>query len=372
MDQRYRTWSITLAALALVGCDSGTAPRTEFHPRIDRTTCDLDTDLFLSITNWDAIPSIDDPDFVSAGSPFTAYLAPDDRVVGFLVQDQAYAVPHNILWHHEIVNLDSALGPIAITYCPLTGSSIAYNRANADGAPFGVTGFLYKNNLVMFDRQAPNSIWVQMEGEASCGPKRDTGLTQWPVFEMRWENWRELHPQTLVMSQSQGDIGRDYSVDSYPYTDYEMYSNDEFLFPHGMPELDRRRPVKERVLGVPASGTQPAIAFPFDALTAMDGSRQVVSFNYGNQDALVLWDDDARGGMAFYPLTFSGDDVELEPSEDGFVDQVSGTLFLVDGQAVSGPLAGTRLRTIDNAYVAFWGAWAVFHEGTELWNGGGS
>lgn len=367
----YRKWMVAFALVALAGCDDAIAPVGESSPRLDRETCDLPDEFFLSITNWDAIPSIEDPVFVDPESPFADYLAEDDRVIGLLVRGRAYAVPHNVLWHHEIVNFDTEIGPIAVTYCPLTGSSIAFNRTNADGEAFGVSGFLFKNNLVMFDRERPSSIWVQMQGDAACGPKRGTALTHWPVFEMRWESWLELHPSTRVLGQDQGDIGYDYTADAYPYFDYEQYSFDEFLYPNGMPELDRRRPVKERVLGVLESRDDPPVAFPFDALTGLDGRRQVISFEHGGRDAVVLWDDEARGGMAFRPRTGSGESIDLRTTGEGFVDQTSGSVFTVDGRARSGPLAGESLVPIAEAYVAFWGAWAAFNENTELWQAGG-
>lgn len=372
MSHRYRIRStvllVTIALLGITACDNVFGPQPEFSPRLDRNQCDLPQDFLLSIIDQDAIPSIDDPVFVDPDSPFAEYLAPDDRVIGVMVNEQAYAIPHNVLWHHEIVNFDSEIGPLAITYCPLTGSSIAFSRGDLGEVEFGVSGLLFQNNLVMYDRVDAQSVWVQMQGDAACGPAEGTDLIQWPVVEMRWQVWLALNPATRVLGEDQNmEIARTYSNDNYPYGDYEEFSNDQFLYPAAMPELDRRRPVKERVLGVPAKGRDRPIAFPFEALEGMEGSHQMVPFLHGGQDAFVLWDDEARGGMAFFPRTLSGVSVDLRPSADGFVDQATGSIFSVDGQGRSGPLEDTELMPIRNAYVAFWGAWAVFQEGTELW-----
>lgn len=376
MDKRYRSWMLLTALVpivALPACDDTTAPRTEFYPRLDREECDLPQEFLLSLLDQDAIPSVDDPVFVEADDEFADYLAPDDRVIGLTVRGQAYAVPHNVLWHHEIVNFDSEIGPIAITYCPLTGSSMAFNRADAENAEFGVSGFLFKNNLVMYDRRTPSSVWVQMQGNSACGPAEGTDLSQWPVVEMRWDAWLALHPGTRVLGQDQNmEIARDYSAVNYPYGNYEDYSYDEFLYPARMPELDRRRPVKERVLGVPPDGEDAPIAFPYDALTGLEGQRQVIAFLHAGEEAVVLWDDEARGGMAFRPRTLEREAVDLAPSAEGFVDQATGSVFSVDGRGLSGPLADDELVPIRNAYVAFWGAWAAFHPDTELWDGTGS
>lgn len=364
-------WTLVLVAtsfLSIAACEESFGPQPGFSPRIDRSMCDLDQEFLLSITNQDAIPSIDDPVFVDPDSPFVEYLAPDDRVIGLLVNEKAYAIPHNVLWFHEIVNFDTDLGPLAITYCPLTGSSMAFSRGDVDGVQFGVSGLLFKNNLVMYDRVEAQSVWVQMQGEAACGPSEGTRLDPWPVVEMRWDGWLALHPDTRVLGQNQKDaITRSYGAENYPYGSYEDFGSDEFLYPGGMPELDRRRPVKERVLGVPPSGNDLPLAFPFGALAGLDGPRQVVSFVHDGEDALVLWDDEARGGMAFFGRTHSGATVDLVPSVEGFVDQATGSVFSVDGQGRSGALGDTELVPVRDAFVAFWGAWAAFHPDTDLW-----
>jgi hypothetical protein len=41
-------------------------------------------------------------------------------------------------------------------------SSLAFDRAPAGGATFGVSGLLYQNNLMMYDRNRPESLWPQM------------------------------------------------------------------------------------------------------------------------------------------------------------------------------------------------------------------
>lgn len=53
-------------------------------------------------------------------------------------------IPHNVMWRHEIVNLPE----VAVTYCPLTGSTLAFARGGVDGAEFGLSGPLYKANLL--------------------------------------------------------------------------------------------------------------------------------------------------------------------------------------------------------------------------------
>ena len=93
----------------------------------------------------DAIPSLTDPNLVAADHPWADYLLPTDRVIGIKVGSEYLAFPHNVLWWHEIVNM-SDLG-LAITYCPLTGSSMVFSNAAAGGAGFGVSGLLFDDRV---------------------------------------------------------------------------------------------------------------------------------------------------------------------------------------------------------------------------------
>ena len=86
----------------------------------------------------DGIPALTDPPLVAASHAHADYLHPTDRVIGLNLPTGYLAVPHNILWFHEIVNLNDV--ELAVTYCPLTGSSMAFHRFAADGAEFGVSG----------------------------------------------------------------------------------------------------------------------------------------------------------------------------------------------------------------------------------------
>ena len=81
------------------------------------------------------------------------YLLDTDRVIGFLVDGEAWATPHNVGWWHEIMNLDFPEGlQVAVTDRPLTGSSLAFNRSVVEGAALWVSGLHFQNNLIMFDR----------------------------------------------------------------------------------------------------------------------------------------------------------------------------------------------------------------------------
>jgi hypothetical protein len=251
---------------------------------------------------------------------------------------------------------------LAVTYCPLTGSSLVFDRTSIQGAELGVSGLLLENNLIMYDRAPAGSevsFWSQMLGQAKCGPLDGAALDRYPAVEMTWGAWRTFHPETLVIGDQTG-YARDYR--RYPYGGYEALDNPETLYPQG--DHDTRRQPKERVLGIPGENGG-GIAFPFIALGS-DGSRSVVNESADGEPVVVFWDGEAEGAVAFQPIV-GGDTLTFEPRDGAFVDLETGSEWSFDGVATSGPLSGARLQQVPEAYVAFWFAWARSFPRTILW-----
>ena len=357
----------TLGALsvALAACGE---PAAGPGQRVDPTAslqCSLD-DAFLEATGVarDGIPALTDPPMVTVEDPAaTAYLESDALVVGLLLDGEPVAVPHNILVHHEIVNLNGPQTQVAVTYCPLTGSALVFDRASVSGAELGVSGLLYQSNLIIYDRTTNSeSFWPQMFGEARCGPRLGAVLERIPAVEVTWSTWTALYPQTSVLSEETG-FDRNYLASGNPYSTYE--ASETFWF--AMPALDRRRPQKERVLGIPATASSTAMAFPFGPLAQL-GSRAVIEVTVDGEPAVVLWDADARSAAAYRPVA-GGEPVTLRAVGRVFEDEESGSLWNVDGVARIGPKKGLSLEPLEEAYIAYWGAWAAFHPGSGLVTG---
>lgn len=77
-----------------------------------------------------------------------------------------------------------------------------YVRAiNGQTLTFGVSGLLWRENLVMYDRQT-NSWWAQATGAAIDGKFKGATLKMYPNFSMMtWKQWLAEHPNTLVMTK---------------------------------------------------------------------------------------------------------------------------------------------------------------------------
>ena len=308
------------------------------------------------------IPALVNPAFVSPNDPAVDYLLDSDRVIGLEIGGVFLAIPHNILWHHEILNLDDFGVSLAVTYCPLTGSSMVFDRTGVSGRLFGVSGLIYKNNLIMFDRRldgGQESWFPQFLREGKCGPQDGNALLMYPSIEMRWDAWKALHPTTTVVSGNLS-AGRDYTV--YPYGDYEVLNNGETLFPQD--PHDTRRPPKERVLGIPRDGGF-GMAFPFTLLHDLGDKAVVHDDVQGTRDVVVFWSTDAATAVAFVPRV-NGQTLTFEARDDGFFDVENGSEWTLQGRAISGPLEGSVLEGVSDAFISFWFAWSTFHPNTGL------
>lgn len=183
------------------------------------------------------------------------------------------------------------------------------------------------------------------------------------MTEMSWDAWKELHPDTRVVSSDLG-MGRDYT--DYPYGSYNNLGNSETLSP--VPRIDERRPPKERVLGIPSGDG--GLAVPFNAL---ESTAEAVadSVAVGGEPAWIFWKTAASGAAAHRPeaVLSSGETRAVSFEIDGreIVDRETGSTWSLDGRAVSGSMEGAELRPVREAYVAFWLAWALFQPETEIW-----
>lgn len=177
----------------------------------------------------DGIPSIDDPSFV--GPDDVDFLEPGDPVFGTALDGVVKAYPQKVLVQHEIVNDRLGDRSVAVTYCPLTGTVQGFERGETT---FGVSGRLINNNLVMYDR-ATEAWWPQILATSIPGPWHAApgtrSLREFRLVWTTWKRWRDLHPDTQVLSTETG-FARNYGRD--PYGSYNprrgYYESENTLF----------------------------------------------------------------------------------------------------------------------------------------------
>ena len=155
----------------------------------------------------DGIPSIDDPDFEPAAD---ADLDSDDPVFGVNINGVAKAYPQSVLVWHEIVNDEIGGEPVAVTYCPLTGTAQGFERGETT---FGVSGQLVNSNLLMYDR-GTGTRWPQIAATGIQGPLEGRSLAEVPIIWSTWGNWRAAYPDTQLLTTNTG-YQRRYGSDPY-------------------------------------------------------------------------------------------------------------------------------------------------------------
>ncbi|MBN1794511.1 MAG: DUF3179 domain-containing protein [Candidatus Omnitrophica bacterium] len=249
-----------------------------FHPIAQATLNEFDIsnslvrleEFILGGPGKDDIPALANPAFVSAAD---GKLKKNELVIGVSLGTVAKAYPIRIMNWHEIVNdtvrLVTPKGiteqPIAVTWCPLTKSAFVFERrVEGEMLEFGVSGMLYNNNLVMYDRTS-NSLWPQLMQGAATGRYVSRRLASIPAMVVTWEMWKELHPETLVLSQKTGYL-KNYRRD--PYSVY--HENAIVFFP--LSDVDKRLPLKTPVIGISIDGVSKA--YP---LTLLAGTPQPIA-----------------------------------------------------------------------------------------------
>ncbi|RVT49830.1 DUF3179 domain-containing protein [Rubrivivax albus] len=230
----------------------------------------------------DGIPAIDAPRFVPARD---AGLQDRDRVLGLALDGQVRAYPVRILNWHEIVNDRIGTRQVAITYCPLCGTGVAFD-ATVGGRTldFGVSGLLYNSDVLLYDRTT-QSLWSQILMQAITGPMRGETLRPLPLAHTTWGAWRRRHPATQVLSTDTGHR-RNYARD--PYVGYEHEARPMFSVQH----QDDRLPSNAWVLGLRLGGV--TRAYPFDWLERQADGKGRLHDHLGGLDVVLHFDRTAR------------------------------------------------------------------------------
>jgi len=232
----------------------------------------------------DGIPALDRPRFVRTAE--ASFLRQREPVIALTLAGRARAYPLQILTWHEIVNDVVAGVPVAVTFCPLCNTAIAFDRrVEGRRLSFGTTGNLRNSDLVMYDRQT-ESWWQQFGGEGVVGRYAGTRLRTLPARIVAWRSFRAQHPDGFVLSRNTG-YSRPYGEN--PYAGYDDVSSPPF-FPTRNAG-DKRLPPKERVVFLERGGS--AVAIPFSTLAkkrqvevTLAGHRLAVRWQGGVSSAL--------------------------------------------------------------------------------------
>lgn len=298
----------------------------------------------------DGIPSIDDPKFAPASS--IEYLDEDRLIIGIKIGDELKAYPHQILDWHEIVNDQVSDHPLALTYCPLTGTALAWDRMIEDTiVEFGVSGLLYRSNLIAYDRHS-DTKWAQMQSRGINGSYSGSYLQTYQTIETTWKTWKNIFPNSDVLTAETG-YRRNYL--GYAYGEEYLNDHEDLLFP--LQNEDDRLPNKTKVHAIlmdPFSGeTTLARAY---TINDFSDRIQVINEDYGEHSLVIAGSDSLNFAISFNREITDGTLLSFQPVHDALpviMQDQEGTQWNLFGEAVSGPRAGSQLEPTQS-YNSYW------------------
>ena len=238
--------------------------------------------------NNDGVPAINAPVFLSIGE-VDHYLSDTQEGISVTIGSQTKFYPYQILVWHQVVNDSFGDTNIAVTYCPLCGAGLVYERPT--GAVFGVSGDVWNSTLLMFDRET-KSLWSQILGKAIQGERIGDDLSLIPSSIFTWAEWKKNYPRGSVLSKETG-FTRDYTRN--PYFGYEETTL--VYFPLSI--RDDRLHSKEIIYGYVGPDGE-AKAYPLEYIVAEQNvsdtvAGRKVSISYNNGRGITVLGEDTDG-----------------------------------------------------------------------------
>lgn len=310
----------------------------------------------------DGIPSVDNPQFAPVDE--INYIVDDRLVVGVRNGNEIKAYPHQILDFHEIVNDKIGDTPFALTYCPLTGSAIGWHRKiNGSITEFGVSGLLFRNNLIPYDRNS-GSEWSQMQLRGVHGDNSGKTIETVDVIETNWSTWKKMYPNSKVLTTETG-FSRNYQFYAYGKS---YLTSSSTLFP--IKNEDDRLPKKERVHGIIADNpvTEDAAVKTY-VINDMGEGINLIEDSFEGKNHVVVGSSELNIAASF-ERTIDGTHLNFEPVQDELpvvMQDQEGNRWDIFGYAVEGPRQGKRL-TPTLSYTGYWFAWADFFPGLKIYS----
>jgi hypothetical protein len=299
----------------------------------------------------DGIPSVDSPKFNSVDE--TTYIQDDRLIIGLKIGDEVRAYTHQVLDWHEIVNDQIGEEYISVTYCPLTGTGIVWNRViEGEVAEFGVSGLLFRNNLIAYDRNTDTN-YSQMQIRGVKGPLSGKTLeTNYSTVQTIWGTWKQMYPQSKVLSKQTG-FGRNYT--GYAYGESYLNDEDYILFP--VKHKNERLSAKTVVHAfIPEAVSSDEIEIRVFVKEEMSEEVGVINEEYEGHSIVAAGSQNHDFLVSFHRNLDDGTTLTFQPVQDRLpviMTDDEGNEWNIFGEAVSGPRTGEKL-TPTKSYNGYW------------------
>ena len=248
----------------------------------------------------DGIPALDNPKFIPISQ---SEINGSVQAIVLTNENETKVYPYNILTQHEIVNDTFAGTPVAVTFCPLCGSAIVYNRTLPNGAisTFGVSGSLLESNMIMYDRETEN-LWQQSTGVTLAGSLFPAELTIESFQLLDVATTKVTHPNAQILSI---ETGHNINYSRNPYGGYD--TNDSFIFSPS--ELNTDLPPKT-IMAVFRTNDETPVAVPWLKLREVSTVNRTIEnvtydFMVSDNGGLIISDDSGNIYPFYFEMWFS-------------------------------------------------------------------
>ena len=294
--------------------------------------------------NKSMFPDIENPKFKLSSEEKN--LIGSDIVASFNIGNDYRAYPLKYLLFHHLVNDKFGSTPVLISYCGICNSAAAYNpTVKGKTLSFGVLGTLYRNNLVMYDKNT-DSWWVQITGEAISGEYKGNKLNILPGMELlKFSDFKKSNPKGRVLQP----------VAKYE-SSYDQFDPNEFY------EQDDNLGNKDQVLGVEVRGETKAYKIA-------DIKKKSVINDIINGWSLLVFSNPENNGLGVFRRFLNDKELVLEfkLEKDILIDKETGSKWNFNGEAIEGKLKGNILEKPKYLELYLF-AWEGFYPNTKIFH----
>lgn len=239
------------------------------------------------------------------------------------------AYPHEYIGLYEIINNEFRDKKYAVTHCPLTGSTICFDRSLKDNLiTLKASGYLFRDNVVPIDIET-GSLWSQMLMRGVSGKYDYEFLDTYNLVETDWNTVKEFFPDAKVYNENIDNVIVADTVDS-------ATTNRDY-FRYGI----LSRPVKTQVH-----------IFNYDLFEG--GGLNLISTQITGRKVIVIGNKNYNLITSFFGKTNTDYFVD-SPDTMNFKDD-KGNTYNAMGLVIDGPDKDLQLES-PKAYTAAWAAW---------------
>ncbi len=258
------------------------------------------------------------------------------------LDNQIKIYPYKYISHFECINDVIDNNSFIVTYCPLTQSAISrYSEYKNDNFIFRASGYLYKDNLVAYDKNS-DTYWSQMLLKCIKGKYENEFHNTFNVIETTWETVKNNFPEALVFTDSSIPLSKSNSIIRNKYS-----NNSEIID-------------GEKVYGILDPSFKDDIT-KVNVYKYSDFEGNIKIFNkYIDSKNVVIIGSKENHFITSYIVESSFTFQSIHNEFPLVMEDNLGNVWNVFGEAVSGPDKGKTLSS-PKAFVALGWAWKSFY-----------